>query len=341
MNGLEFLNNIDSEAPRPVYVLCPYKHPRARNPSYEPVLAQRIAKELVDRFVDASLKDLAYSHFHGDESDVKEIVETAETFPFLAPVRVIVVSRAEQFETGKAAEHLLRYIESPSEYTRLILICNSLDRRQKFFKTCEKHALLLECAELKEHEVSLWVNKEVENKGKTIEPSAVKTLVARAGLRLGDVLNAVNVVCDYVGSNERIRSEDVEAACADVAEEEVWALTDAIAHSETGKAIRCLRQLLELGKHEMEIMGLINWLLKTAYAVATGEGAGKLPQFQVKNVRPLAEKLGPRKLRDAFSLCMEAEVMLRTTGVNNELALELLVANLAAPRRSSQPSAQR
>ena len=340
MNGLEFLNNIDAEPVRPVYVLCPYKHPRARNASYEPVLAQRITKELVDRFVDPSLKDLAYSHFHGDESDVKEIVETAETFPFLAPVRVIVVSSAEKFETGKAAEHLLRYIQSPSEHTRLILICNSLDRRQKFFKTCEKHALVLECAELKEHEVSLWVNTEVENKGKTIEPAAVKALVARAGLRLGDVLNAVNVVCDYVGFNDRIRPADVEAACADVAEEEVWALTDAIAHSDTGKAIRCLRQLLELGKHEMEIMGLINWLLKTAYTVASGEGVGKLPQFQVKNVRPLAEKLGPRKLRDAFSLCMEAEVMLRTTGVNNELALELLVAKLAAPRRS-QSTAQR
>ncbi|MBI5095821.1 MAG: hypothetical protein HZB26_25735 [Candidatus Hydrogenedentes bacterium] len=56
-----------------------------------------------------------------------------------------------------------------------------------------------------------------------------------------------------------------------------------------------------------------------------------------KKVAPLSRKLGVAKLRSAFRLCIQTELMLRSTGVDRALALELLVIRLAAPmpRRKS------
>ena len=49
-------------------------------------------------------------------------------------------------------------------------------------------------------------------------------------------------------------------------------------------------------------------------------------------VRPLASKLGVTKIRDAFALCTDTQFMMRNTGTNAPLALELLVVKLAASR---------
>ncbi len=336
MRALEFLQRIDDEPVRPLYLLCPYKTERRKHPSYEPLLAQRVAEKLTKRLVTPETRDLAFASFHADEADIHEIIETAETYPFLAERRVVLVNEAQHFEKGPASGPLISYLEAPAETAVMILVASAVDRRSKLYKACEKQGLIIGCEELRSNELHEWIQQEVKAEGKQIEAAAVKELATRAGSRLSDVENAIRLVCNYVGENGKIRAEDVAAACADVAEEEVWAMTDAIAASDTAKALRCLRQLMELGKSEMEIMGTINWLLKTAYYVAASPPDRRVPSFQAEKVRPLVRKLGVRKLRDAFRLCIEAELMLRSTGVDRTLALELLVVKLAAPRRQPQ-----
>ena len=225
--------------------------------------------------------------------------------------------------------------------TVLILVASHVDRRTKFFKTCEKMGTVVECPNLSEREVAQWAREQINARNKTADAAAIEEIVHRAGLHLNDVVNALNNVIGYIGNAPAIREEDVVAACADVAEEEVWVLTDAIAGAEPSKALTALRRLVDLGRHEDELIGTINWLLKSAYAVAITEpGPPPISSFLAQKVRPLAKKLGIAKLRAAFMLCTDTQFMIRSTGVDAALALELLVVKLAMPmpvRRS--PSA--
>ena len=111
--------------------------------------------------------------------------------------------------------------------------------------------------------------------------------------------------------------------------------SDAIAASDTNKALQTLRSILDLNTSAFEVPGTITWLIKTASFAATNNSARVKP-FLANKVRPRVDKLGLEKIRDAFGLCMNAEVMLRSTGVDRALALELLVIKLAAPRRSAR-----
>ncbi len=335
MDVLEFLRTAENEAPAPIYLFCPHKAPRAREATFEPVLAQKAVERLVDLYVDPSTRDLAYSAYYADEADPAEIVSVSQTMPFLSERQVILVNGAECYESESTAGPLLDYLGNPCESTILILVANRLDRRSKLYKTCTKTAAIVECPELREQDALVWARKEIERLGKSIDSSAVRELIDRTGTRLGDVSNAINLVTNYVGSAEKITKADVATACADVAEEEIWSLTDAIASSDTDKAVRVLREILDLGKNEFEILGSINWLLKTAY-FAAAPSANRLKPFLANKVKPLAAKLGKEKFRDAFSLCMDTEILLRSTGVDRTLALELLVVKLAAPRRAAR-----
>lgn len=330
MNVTEFLKTIGKDAPAPVYLFCPDKAPRAREASFEPLLAHRAVDRMVAHYVEPGMRDLSYSSYHADETPVGEVVSVARTYPFLSERRVLVVYGVERYELETHTKPLIEYLAAPCETTILLLVANRIDRRLKLFKACEKNGMVVGCPELRENEAEAWARDEIKQRGKRIEAEALKLLVKRTGTSLGDVNNAIELLCNYVGHADTIGESDVDAACADVAEESVWSLTDAIAASDTRKAMESLRAVIDLGKNEFEILGSINWLLKSAYLVATNND--RLAPFLANKIRPLAVKLGKQKLRDAFSLCMNAEIMLRSTGVDRALALEMLVIKLAAPR---------
>ncbi len=329
----QFLNKESLDHPEPVYLFCPGKGGRSKQAVFESVLADRAVERIIQQHVDPSLKDMCCTTFYADETAAEEVVQTAMTFPFLAERRVVVVRNADAYESESAGKALHRYLEEPAESTILVLVAPKIDRRQKFYKACTKAATIVECGGLREDEVKIWARKEIEARGKGITIEALRELIDRTGLRLSDVSNAITLLCNYLGEREEITAKDVAAACADVHEEEIWTLTDAIATSDTTKALETLRELIEPNKNEFMILGTINWLLKSAYGVAAGGEAGaKVNPYNAKKVKPLADKLGYAKFRDAFNLILDTDIMFRSTGVDRGLALELLVVKLAAPQ---------
>jgi len=317
----------------PVVLFCPYKAPKAREPSFEPFLADEAVEKIVESAVDPSMRDLAYSAFYADETPPAEVVLEAQTLPFLAERRVIVVRHAERYNFEKQAGPVWHYIENASESTLLLMVASQIDKRTKFFKLCGKHGLVVECPMLREPEAAAWLRDRAEKAGKKIEPAAAAELIRRAGLHLSDINNSLNIAVAYVGAEPVVREQDVVKACADVAEEEVWTLTDAIADSQPGIALASLRKLIDMGKHQDELIGAINWILKSAYQAAA-PGAPSVSPFVRRKVEGLVNKLGIKKLRDALILVNDTHFMMRSTGVDENLALELLVVKLAAPRQT-------
>lgn len=331
MNVLELLDAPLASEPGLVYLFCPGKPPRGRDATFEAFLADRAVAKLVDAYVDPANKEFGLVTFYADETDAGTVVGEAQTLPFLAERRVVVVRNAERYATESAAGPLLSYLADPSPSTVLLLVADKIDKRTKFYKGCKDAAEIVECPELNERELMQWMRGETAALGRKVEDAAMREILTRAGTRLSDVNNALTLAIEFAGEDaKQITDEHVRAACADVAEEEIWALTDAIAASQTGKALHALRRLSALGKHPDEIIGTINWLIKSAYAAERNDPS--LSSFVAKKVRPLATKLGAAKLPAAFALCTDAQFMMRTTGVDGALALELLVLKLAHPR---------
>lgn len=330
----ELASGLSGQTPSPVYLFCGGKSPRGKQATFEPMLAERAIERIVSETVDPANKDFAFAAFYADETKVGSIVMDAQTLPFLADRRVVLVRNAERYNSEAGAGVMLDYLASPNESTILLLLSNKVDKRTKFYKACGKAGVIVECPSLTEQDAMKWVRDQTKERSKTIDGDAVRVLVDRTGTHLSDVDNALTLVMNYLGETEpHITAEAVGIACADVAEEEIWALTDAIAASRAGEALDALRRLTDLGKHPDEIIGTINWLLKSAYAVAIADGQPNISRFVAQKVQPLTQKLGVTKLRAAFALCTDTQFMMRNTGVDSGLALDLLVVKLAAPSK--------
>lgn len=336
MLAQELMAKIGRDSLPYVLLFCPGNAPFGKDP-WEPVLAERALDAITSHYVDPSMRDLAYSVFYADEAEPGQIVAEAKTLPFLAERRVIVVRNAERYllmsgEKGSPLAVILDYLNDPADFTLLLFVSAKSDKRKKFYTACKAAGDVVECPQLDDRALGAWIREQTKSQGKEIGGEAVTELIERAGGRLSDVANSLNIVSSYVGTATTIRAQDVVAACADVAEDTVWMLTDAIAQSDMEKALRTLHQLFDMGKSPDEILGTINWLLENAYQAAPGTPYEVKSKFVERKVLPLAEKLGVAKLKDAFPLCTNTHFLTRTTGTDKELLVELLVAKLAAPR---------
>lgn len=336
MHANELLDQIGKKALPPVLLFSPGKPPFNKE-AWEPALAERAIERIIETHVDPSMRDMCLGVFHADETKPGDIVLEAQTLPFLAERRVIVIRNGEHYdsmsgEKNSALSPLIHYLEDPPDTTLLVIVAGKADKRKKLYKGCQKVGAVVECPQLDDRALGDWIRAEVRARGKDMDGGAVNELIHRGGSRLGDINNAIGLVTTYVGDAPRVTQEDVVAACADVAEETVWNLTDAIAASDPDKALSTLFQLEDLGKSPDEIMGLINWLLDSAYRALPDTDAQLKSSFVGKKVMPLARKLGLEKLKRAFALCTETHLMIRSTGTDQMLALELLVIKLSAPR---------
>lgn len=336
MHANELLDQIGKKALPPVLLFAPGKPPFNKE-AWEPALAERAIERIIETHVDPSMRDMCLGIFHADETKPGDIVLEAQTLPFLAERRVIIIRNGEHYdsmsgEKNSALSPLIHYLEDPSSTTLLVIVAGKADKRKKLYKGCQKAGAVVECPQLDDRALGDWIRAGVRARGKDMDGGAVNELIHRGGSRLGDINNAIGLVTTYVGDAPRVTQEDVVAACADVAEETVWNLTDAIAASDPAKALSTLFQLQDMGKSPDEIMGLINWLLDSAYRALPATDAQLKSSFVGKKVMPLAQKLGLEKLKRAFALCTETHLMIRSTGTDQMLALELLVIKLSAPR---------
>ena len=73
-------------------------------------------------------------HFYeGKDVPVPEIIDLAETMPFLAPRRVIFLSDTGLFKSG--GEQLADYLAQPNETTYFVFTESDVDKRSKLYKT--------------------------------------------------------------------------------------------------------------------------------------------------------------------------------------------------------------
>src|SRR5690606_26754816 len=109
-------------------LFCPGKaSPRAREATFEPVLADRAVDAMIGAHVDPANRDFGFAAYYADETAPGEIALDARTLPFLAERRIVLVRNAERYNTASAAGPILEYLAAPNDSTTLLMIANKID----------------------------------------------------------------------------------------------------------------------------------------------------------------------------------------------------------------------
>ena len=232
----------------------------------ESYLVDRAARDLLEPLRASITLEFNYEDIQADALNADAFAEKAGTLPFIDMQRVLVLRDwgllAGKRDKGAGPERAATYLEGIPDSTHLVLIAHVLVApgnpiyRVVAAVERDKRARIQRYEPPRRSDRAGWVRKLAEERGLTITPGAVRLLLERSqpDLRLLD--QEIAKLALYVMPATRLDEEAVRALVSDTREEEIFALTDALASGRPGEVAGVLQSLLESGREP-------TWMLYT------------------------------------------------------------------------------
>jgi DNA polymerase-3 subunit delta len=320
-NGLDFLRQAKNSDLLPLYYFY----------GEEGYLIDRAVEALDERTVDPALKSMNYHLYHASEAEPLEIVDACSSLPAFAPWRVVLVKDAHLFSATQL-DCFINYVKQPSPTTLLIFTGEKADLRKSFFKEIEKGGAVVRFPFLKRNQLSFWMRREAEGRGKTITAGAVDCMIEMIGVSLRELTQEIEKVSLLTGERNAIELKDVEESGADIKVHSVFDFTDAIGSKDILKALTSLGRLLHWGEPSPKILSMVErhfrllWRIKLMLQKGLDRGGiasrvGMSPY--ILNIYLEQEKrISGEELQEIFNELYSADRALKSSRMPDKMVLE-------------------
>ncbi len=260
----------------------------------EEYVKDRTMEALKAKLVSPGMEDLNYLLLEGERANAAEIRRSAETLPFMAEKRLIVVrdyamltssSRGSGLDSRAEAEELERLTARFSPTSVLVFLMRAgLDTTKAAYKQLIKVADVVEFARLGEDELLTQIAKMCRRNDCAVSREDARFLIQYAGNDLEVLSHEVDKACAHAGPGSNLTRADIEAVCIQTQEYKVFSFLDNLFAGQGAEAMRKLRPLLQEGEGVGSMLSLVERQARLMAAVkAQGKGA---------DMRVLAQNLG-------------------------------------------------
>lgn len=294
-----------------------------------------LRRQYKDRLKNAIIGDdtMNYHYFEGKDVSVGEVIDLAETMPFFADKRLIVLENSGLFKSS--GEQLAEYLTNQAESTTFLLVEQEVDKRSKLYKTVQSKGTVTEFAVQDEATLKRWVMGMMKKEGKQISSAALEYFLEKTGTDMENIRKEAEKLFCYCMDKDVIAAEDIEEICTKQLSSHIFDMVSAIADKKQKKALELYYELLALKEPPMRILFLIarqfNLLMqvrelkgKGFQNKAIGEKVG-LPGFIAGKYVAQCSRFTKEELRQAVEACVEAEEAIKTGRMNDNMSVELLI----------------
>lgn len=275
-------------------------------------------------------------YYEGKDVNIPQLIDLAETLPFLAERRVILIENSGLFKS--AGEALAEYLKSPCETTFFVFVEAEVDKRSKLYKAVAGLGSCVEFGVQDEETLKRWILGLIKKEGKQITSQGLSYLISKTGTDMENIRMELEKLFCYCLEKEAILPEDIDAVCVTRISNHIFDMINAIADKNQKKALDLYYELLALKEPPMRILFLIarqcNMLLqvkelkKKGYDnKIIGEKIG-LPGFIAGKYVAQAARFKTAELRRAVERCVEAEEAVKTGRMNDVMSVEILIVSV-------------
>ena len=276
-----------------------------------------------------------YHYYEGKDVQIPALIDQAETMPFFADRRVVVIENSGLFKQG--GETLAEYLLQPAETVYFVFVESEIDKRSKLFKAVRDNGRAVEFAVQDVSVLSKWIRSLAAKEGFTIEEAAILELLERAGQDMANIKSEFEKLICYRIKEHEIKKEDVEAICTIRVSNRIFEMVEAISEKKNERAISLYSDLLELREPPMRILFLITRqfnillqvkeLLKNGHSRDTiGKKVGVPPYFLTK-YQNQASRFTKEDLTIALEECAAMDEAVKKGLQGDRLGLEMLIVN--------------
>lgn len=310
------------------------------------ILLSAARTELMAELVGDDDPTLMVAELAGDDYEMRELVDAAQTPPFLTDRRIVVGRGVNRFTKDDHAL-LVGYLDDPLETTVLVLEWPGSGRVPKAVTEAIDRIGGETRATGPGRKVGDWAAQAMAEAGLKPDRSGTTLVVDWLGDDAGKLPGLMAVLASTYGQGARISAADIEPFLGDAGGVPPWDLTDAIDRGDIAASLKALTRMLGAGRHPLQIMATLHThfqrILRLDGAAVRGEKEAavllglKGSTFPAKKALAQSRKLGHRNVAESVTLLAKADVDLRgAVDWPDALVLEVLVARLARLARASR-----
>ena len=279
-----------------------------------------------------------FSRFEGKGIDPAEIISLAETLPFFAERRLILIEDSGFFKNK--CDELADYLPNMPDTTCLLFVESEVDKRNRLYKAVQKYGRVTEFQLQDERTLMKWILGTLKKENKKITESTLQLFLERTGSDMENIHMELEKLLSYTIGREVITSEDVEEICTMQTTGQIFEMIRAIAEKKQRLALDLYYDLLALKEPPMRILFLIarqfNQLLLVKSLTAKGmdrasvASKAQVAPFIAGRLMTQAKSFTMQQLRNAVQDCVDAEEAVKTGRMTDVLSVEILIVKYSA-----------
>ena len=295
-----------------------------------------LKKQYRDRITKAIFPDgdtVNYAYYEGKGINPGELIDLAETMPFFADRRLIVIENSGFFKN--ASPELADYIKTMPDTACFLFVENEADKRGKMYKAVKSKGRVVEMARQDEKTLLYWVAGNVKKEGYKIKEQTARYLLSTTGTEMEKLEKDLEKMFCYCMGKEEIEVRDIEAICTTQITNKIFEMVEAVAVRNQKKALDYYYDLLALKEPPMRILYMLTKQFRSLLVVQSlmrrgmaqkqvASEAGLHPFVAGKCMRQ-CRSFSQDQLRDILELGVELETDVKTGRMKDTTCVELFI----------------
>lgn len=282
-----------------------------------------------------------YAYFEGKGVNVKEVIDLAETLPFFAERRLILMEDTGFFKN--ASPELADYLKEMPDTTYMIFIENEVDKRGKLYKAVKANGRIVELGHQDETTLLRWIAGNVKRENKQITESAVRFFLGKVGVDMENIQKELEKLFCYTMDKSEITIEDIEEICTTQITNQIFDMVNAVADKQQRKALDYYYDLVALKEPPMRILFLLARQFRLLLEVKEMDKSGYprkeiaakagLHPFVVGKYQEQARAFSAGELRSILEDSVDTEECVKTGRLTDMLGVELFIMKYSSQSR--------
>jgi DNA polymerase III subunit delta len=291
-----------------------------------------LADEALDKIRRSESTDPLSEVAFDPSSEAAELVEALETASLLGDRRLVVIRDAQDLKK-EHAEALSAYLESPSPSSVLVLVAAG---RTKLDAAVRTNGSVVALEAPKGRRLISWLRDRARARGLKLDEKSAWALVDAVGNELRDLDGALEQLVTGIGPEGSVDVATVRSMFARLADERIYAFTDAVGDRRLPLATSTLRRLLDQGDEPLVLFGAlvahVRRLLRARRFVdqgarVVGDALG-LPTWRAERIQRQARSFTEDELVASMDVLAETDVEMKGDFPSPEGALERAVIRI-------------
>lgn len=288
-----------------------------------------------DRLKQAVIGDdtMNYGFYEGAKTDIKELLAAADTMPFFAQRRLIVVQDSGFFKNS--TDGLAEYIRNMPDYLYIIFVESEVDKRNRVYKAVSENGYVCEMKFQTDAVLIRWIGELCKADGISISRQEAQYLLAKTGTSMNTIKTETEKLICYTMGRNSVTSRDIDDICTTQIQNKIFDMITAIAMKRQKEALDLYYDLLLLREPPMRILYLITRQFNMLLQVKELEGQNLnkdavarqlgIAGFLAGKYLSQAKHFSSGQIREALEYFAETENDVKTGRLEDKMAVELII----------------